>query len=351
MIPTADPKANTKLDRLLSDLDQIGWKSGLTDDSLGGLCEVSLRGDSYVLAAIAGEIACDLQPITLRGLLYRVVSTSFFPSTDDRYYKKLGNLMSTLRRSGSNSLRWIVDNIRSTIKSSSWSGLQDFTETVRDAYRKDFWSSLPVYVHIFVEKDAMTGVIEPVTRELDVALSPVRGYVSDSYAHEIGKSFREIDKPIKCFYIGDFDPSGFDLERSLRERSRNIQGSRCSMPVNFRSRSLMVSTESMPKPVDHSSHGNGSHWSRTSFDEHDLYELPVKKTDSRSKAFIEEYGERCAEVDALPPNIIRDRVREAIMRYIPQTEWDRLKEVERIERESWESTIGSLMSKTGRDGR
>ncbi len=84
------------------------------------------------------------------------------------------------------------------------------------------------------------------------------------------------------------------------------------------------------------------------FDEHDLYELPVKKTDSRSKAFIEEYGERCAEVDALPPNIIRDRVREAIMRYIPQTEWDRLKEVERIERESWESTIGSLMSKTGR---
>ncbi len=123
MIPTADPKANTKLDRLLSDLDQIGWKSGSTDDSLGGLCEVSLRGDSYVLAAIAGEIACDLQPITLRGLLYRVVSTSFFPSTDDRYYKKLGNLMSTLRRSGWIPYEWIVDNIRSTIKSSSWSGL------------------------------------------------------------------------------------------------------------------------------------------------------------------------------------------------------------------------------------
>lgn len=179
---------------LLSRLATLGWKTSLSAEAIESLCTIPLRADNYELAAIAGELAMDCQPITLRGLFYRIVSAGFFASTDAKYYNKTQRLLSALREAGWIPYEWIVDNLRATIKTSSWSGLEAFTDTVRNAYRKDFWASLPNYVHVFVEKDAMSGVIEPVTTELDVALSPVRGYTSDSYAHAIGKSFREIEK-------------------------------------------------------------------------------------------------------------------------------------------------------------
>lgn len=308
------------VEKLLTRLDRLEWKTDLTDGALESLCRLQLRGDSYELAAIAGELAANCQPITLRGLFYRIVSTGYFPSTDKAHYDKVGRLLCTLRRSGWIPYSWIVDNIRSTRKPSSWSGLEDFADTVRGAYRKDFWSSLPTYVHIFIEKDAMTGVIQPVTDELDVPLSPVRGYVSDSYAHSIGSEWKRIAKPIYAFYIGDFDPSGFDLERSLREKLREHSG-----------RSV---------PVDECWHRIALNAS--DFDEHNLFELAPKKSDSRTKKFIEQHGSRCAEVDALDPNVIRQRVRDAVMGQIPAGAWERLQEVERVERETWMSTLGSL---------
>ncbi|MEO1616826.1 MAG: hypothetical protein AAFV88_13300 [Planctomycetota bacterium] len=313
------------LSDLLTRLDSIGWEPALTPESMERLCEIPLRGDSHELAVIAGELAIECQPITLRGLFYRVVSAGFFPSTDKKHYGKLQRLMSTLREYRWIPYEWIVDNLRSTIKPSSWSGLEDFTETVRNSYRKNFWASLPNYVHVFVEKDAMAGVIDPVTHELDVSLSPVRGYTSDSYAHAIGQSFRSIDKPIKCFYLGDFDPSGFDLERSLREK------------IEFHAE----------KPIG----GDEVTWERLAlnqqdFDEFGLHELEVKLTDTRARSFIKEHGERCAEVDALDPKVIRERVRNAIMQYVPSDEWERLKDVERIEREAWESTLGQFSGGT-----
>src|SRR5690606_7414642 len=107
---------------------------------------------------------------------YRVVAAGWLPSTDKQHYDRIGRVMGTLRESGVVPFRWIVDNLRSTMKPSSWSGLDDFADTVRDAYRKDFWQHLPTYVHVFVEKDAIAGVIQPVTSQYDVALSPCRGY-------------------------------------------------------------------------------------------------------------------------------------------------------------------------------
>ncbi|MDM4015270.1 hypothetical protein [Roseiconus lacunae] len=336
---------------LLSRLDSIGWKTVLPEDSLDRLCDLGLRGDSYELAVIAGELAIECQPITLRGLFYRVVSTGFFPSTAKKYYDKLQRLLSSLRDAGWIPYDWIVDNLRATIKPSSWSGLEDFTDTVRGAYRKDFWASLPNYVHIFVEKDAMTGVIEPVTRELDVSLSPVRGYVSDSYAWTVGSEFRDIDKPIKCFYIGDFDPSGFDLERSLREKIEKHSGKPVldNEPIDEHlfSRGAVKAGDILQDEYKREHGLNVITWERIAlveedFGNHQLIELDVKLTDTRSKSFIEEHGTRCAEVDALNPNEIRRRVRDSIMQYVPNDQWERLREIEQLERETWESTLGQF---------
>ncbi len=319
-------------DKLLTDLDSIGWQTSLNDSTLESLVGLSrLRGDSYLLAAIATELAFDFQPITLRGLFYRVVSVGYFPSTDHRYYSKLGRLHCALRRSGIIHYEWIVDNLRSTLKPSSWSGLPDFAATTRDAYRKNFWLSLPDYVHVFVEKDAMSGVVQPVTLDLDVPLSPVRGYTSDTFAHDVGSRWLNIDKPIHCYYLGDFDPSGFDRERSLREKLEEHSGRAFNDDCNgYRPEEFNTWTLLALNADD--------------FDKHSLITLHPKQSDPRTKKFIERYGHRCAEVDALDPNTIRQRVHDAISAHIPAGEWERLQEVEDIERQSWESTVGSLVT-------
>ena len=285
------------------------------------------------------------QPITLRGLFYRVVSTGYFPDTDKKYYAKLGNLMSTLRRERWIPYEWIVDNIRSTIKPSSWSGLDDFVDTVSRSYRKDFWSSLPDYIHIFIEKDAMSGIVAPVTQEYDLSMSPIRGYVSDSYVHSLGTQWRQIEKPIHVFYMGDFDPSGFDLERDLADKLVEHSGRLINSDnLPFNEGGLIVNSQH----ADPNANLPWCTWERLAlneddFDNHDLFEIKPKQKDSRSKRFIERFGERCAEVDALEPREIRRRVREAIEQYIPTDEWERLKKVESVERETFQATLGGLV--------
>lgn len=300
--------------KLLTNLGSVGWQPGLSEQSYESIVSAGFRGENGVLAAVASEIALDCQPITLRGLFYRVVSAGLLPDTSAQHYKRLGRVVTRLRRAGIISYRWIVDNLRSTHKPSSWSGLEDFAEVVRTSYRKDFWAHMPHYVHVFCEKDAIAGVIEPVTNEYDVRLSPIRGYCSESFAHEIGSQWRRIEKPIFAYYLGDYDPSGFDIERDVESKLREHAGRE---EILWRRLAL----------------------NESDFADHQLIELPPKKSDRRYARFAKVHGSRCAEVDALPPQEIRRRVETAITRFIPQDEWDRLKHVEELERESFSSAL------------
>lgn len=314
----------TKLDSFCDSLRSEGWEPGLTERSYQRIIDCGLYGKNLSLAAVATEIACDEQPITLRGLFYRVVSAGFLPSTDQKHYSRLGRVLTTLRERGVVPFNWIIDNLRSTQKPSSWSGLGDYADVVRDCYRKDFWSHLPEYVHIFCEKDAIAGVISPVTEEYDVALSPIRGYVSLSFAHEIAEQWNGIEKSIHAYYVGDFDPSGFDLERDLREKLERYTGMTFGGHLSH----------PMPEGYQVIS------WTRLGvnsedFDDFNLLPLEVKRKDRRCAKFIQEHGEQCAELDAIPPTEIRRRIREAIESHIPQDEWQRLQEVEAAEKESF----------------
>src|SRR5262249_28289453 len=121
----------------------------------------------------------------------------------------------------------IVDNLRETVKPSSWTGLNEFGETVREAYRKDFWASLDCHVAVFCEKDAIAGTLQPTNREYGVTPPRWRGYASISFAGAMAEEWRRIEKPIYAFYLGDYDPSGFDIERDLKEKLARYSGRDC----------------------------------------------------------------------------------------------------------------------------
>lgn len=260
------------------------------------------------------------RPMTLRALYYRLASAGHLPATTAGY-NQLKRVMTRLRETGGVPITgWLVDRVRSTLKPSSWSGLADFGDTIRQAYRKDLWAAMPEHIELFAEKDAIAGTIQPVTREYDVALNVIRGDVSISFAGEIATLWRQVSKPIFAYYLGDFDPAGFGIETVLRDKLIRYSG---KTPTWTR---LGVTAED--------------------FEAFGLIHLPVKKS-SRSDEFIRRHGRRCAEVDALPPAELRDRVRDAIEGHIDQQRWDRLREVERLEQQTVVDLVGRWQGVNG----
>jgi hypothetical protein len=259
---------------------------------------------------VLAQIVRDCNPITVRGAFYRAVSAGVFPDTSEQHYRKCGNLILKLRREGFIDYSMIVDSTRMRDKPSSWSGLDDFANTVARAYRKDLWSRQRDYVEVFVEKDAMSAVISPVTREYDIHLNVIRGSASETFCWNVAEEWRGIDKPIFAYYLGDHDPSGLLIEQDLRRRLQKFAD----------------------KAV---------YWKRIAIDEDDFRDrsilgIPVKgnRTARVNRDYIRQFGDRCIEVDALAPDVIRERVRRFIEHHIDQDEWQRLQETERLELET-----------------
>lgn len=296
--------------------DGCGWEDARRQENCETVMRAGFASKTLPLACVLVDLLAELQPDTVRGVMYAAVSCGWLPDTSHKSYSRCQRLLNGLRRRGVVPFKWIVDNIRETEKPSSWSGLADFTETVQRAYRLDYWASLPDYVCIIVEKDTVAGRVLPVTREYDVALHPLRGFSSTSFAHAIGNGWRNIKKPIYAYYIGDHDPSGRDIERSIRERLR-----------------------------EHA--GRDFHWKRLAvephhFDEFNIIPLAAKKKDTRFARFKAEYGERCAEVEAVPADVLRDMVRDAIEQHIPQGEWERLQRIEAQEKEDFNGVLARM---------
>jgi hypothetical protein len=267
-------------------------------------------------------------PITLRGLMYRLVSAGHLPDTSHKSYSRLGRLMTWARETGHVPMSMIVDHIRATLKPSSWSGLSDFGDTVRDAYRKNFWASLDCHVAVFCEKDAIAGTIQPATEKYDVPLHVCRGYASISFAGSIAEQWKRIEKPIYAYYLGDFDPSGFDIERDLIEKL-----------ARYSERQVVTAARH--------NNTNRFHWRRLGVTDDDfadfgLIELAVKLKDNRAKAFIRDHGGRCAEIDALPPSELRQRIEDAISEHIDSEKWSKLQATEELEKATIKQTLVNL---------
>ena len=74
-----------------------------------------------------------------------------------------------------------------------------------------------MYVEVWLEKDALSGVVFPITGELDVPLMVTRGYPSISFLHGAAETIARQGKPSYLYYFGDHDPSGVDITRSVAD--------------------------------------------------------------------------------------------------------------------------------------
>ena len=274
-----------------------------------------MRGEGKRSTKLIGEAVRILEaqhPMTLRQLFYRLVSLGMIPN-DRKYYQLMSRLMTTAREDGRCDFEYIADRSRPEYKASVFNDAADYAEAVKRSYRKDYWSTQSNHIEVWVEKDAIIGAIEPVTNELGVIIRVGRGFVSTTKVHDIATHFRAIRKPITVLYLGDHDPSGQNIESDLYERVLN-HGS-----GDFAFKRLAI----LPADIG----------------KFNLPPLRIKKSDTRAAKFAAKYGKDCVELDALPPDELRRRLRSTIEGLIDMEQWNRAISVEQAEFASIQATV------------
>jgi hypothetical protein len=190
-------------------------------------------------------------------------------------------------------------------KPKTHSSLQNALDQTARTYRRAIFDEQDVYVEIWLEKDALSGVLYEVTSQWDVPLMVTRGFASISFLHGAANVILREDKPTYLYYFGDHDPSGVDIPRQVERRLREFAPS-----ADITIERVAVNPdqiESMRLPT-----------------------RPTKKTDTRSKNFEGE----SVEVDAIEPSRLKKLAEDCITQHIDYDALARLKAVEASERET-----------------
>lgn len=263
------------------------------------------------------------QPLTVRQLYYAMVVQGLIDKTEGEYKQTICRLAKEMRLAGELPWEWMVDNTRWIRKPISFGSLADCVEQSAQTYRRSLWQQSAEYVEVWLEKDALSGVLFEVTRQYDAPLMVTRGYPSLSYLRSAAESIVTNGKPTTIYYFGDFDPSGADISRNIEERLRQFITEladcyRCQPPLFFLDRVAV------------------NEWQ---IDEWVLPTRPTKYSDSRSKAFG---SAQSVEVDAIPPEQLRDLVRSNLSRHISADALAAAEESDRMERVTLEAMAANL---------
>ena len=163
-----------------------------------------------LLSAIHDILDAEESAITIRHLFYRLVGLNVIPKTELAYKGLCGHL-SHWRKSGEVPWNAFSDSTRWHIKATVFDSITDALTRTRDAYRRDLWATQSSYVEVWVEKDAIAGVIDDVTDSFGVPLFVCRGFASLSSMYSASQIFKEAQlcgKDVTIFHLGDYDPSG-----------------------------------------------------------------------------------------------------------------------------------------------
>jgi hypothetical protein len=244
-------------------------------------------------------------PMTVRQVFYRLVSAAVIEKTEAQYKNTICRLLGLMRRERIIPFDWIADNTRWMRKPHTHSGLEAALEYTARTYRRSLWEDQNAYVEIWLEKDALAGVLMEETEQWDVPLMVTRGYSSLSFLHSAGEAIDAMGKPAYLYYFGDSDPSGVDITRVVEKGIREFAP---DAEIYFE---------------------------RVAVTERQIIELnlptrPTKKTDSRSKKFKGE----SVEVDSIPSAILRQLARDRITRHIDPDVLERVQLAEEAERET-----------------
>src|SRR5262249_47956801 len=179
---------------------------------------------------------------------------------------------------------WIEDRLRWPRTVPMWTNIRAFGADIVQDYRRDVWATQPRYLELWVEKDALSGIFQDLLWPYGVTLNVGRRYDSWSSIRNTADRFARYDNPL-ILYFGDFDPSGEDMVVSLQERLKWFD-------IEFEIQKVALTRQDIRR-----------------------YRLPpnlTKRTDTRAAAHIARHGDISVELDALPVEVLRQRIIECV---------------------------------------
>lgn len=241
--------------------------------------------------------------LTLRQLYYQFVARGLLENTMANY-KQLQQLVNDARLAGR--LDWLAleDRTRNLERVPTWDSPADIVRSASRSYKEDLWRNQDVYCEVWVEKDALAGVVERAANVHRTPFFSCRGYTSQSEVWGAAQRFKDKhDKRCVIVHLGDHDPSGCDMTRDITERLQLTFGVP-NIEVNRIALNMDQIRKYNPPPN------------------------PAKLTDSRCEAYMAEHGDKSWELDALEPNVLHKLIVDTVQSYVDSEQWNHDAELE-----------------------
>ena len=263
-------------------------------------------------AAIRG-IVRERHPLTVRGVCYALFTAGLIPEMSTGSTQRVSRVMTAMRET--NALDWtlIVDGSRAVERINAWRDPCSLIRAAVQQYRRDYWQDQPTLVEVWSEKSTVQGVLAPVLDEFGVTFRVMKGFGSFTAVRQAAEDSLDLpdDRDAIALYLGDWDPSG-----------------------------LYMSEVDLPRRLER--YGSSWDFKRIALVRDDLKRLPhfpaaTKASDARARWYASATSadpSMCWELDAMDPNDLRARVRDAVTGYIDADAWRHAVQIERTEVES-----------------
>lgn len=262
--------------------------------------------------SIIAEYELEGYKLTLRQLYYQLVSRDIIPN-QQKEYAKLSVLLVKGRMAGAVDWNAIEDRIRVPFLPYWVYDTEDAIKDIISSYRLDRQKDQKVYIELWVEKDALSGVLKRITTYYHINLMVNRGYSSCSAMYDSYNRFRsQVNKEHYLLYLGDHDPSGLDMIRDIRDRLEEFEVFPEIIHIGLTEKQIRKYN---PPPN------------------------PAKITDPRAKWYFNKYGKVSWEVDALNPTILHKLVKNNVEKLIDKDLFLEQIEKEKVDKEKLQGLI------------
>jgi hypothetical protein len=273
-----------------------------------------------IINQIIENYQADGYRLTLRQLYYQLVSRDIIPNKQAEY-AKLSNLLKEGRMAGIVDWDAIEDRLRRPDVPSSWESPKHIVQACIEQYRVNRMRNQSTYIEVWVEKDALSGVLKRVTEKYHIPIVVNRGYSSATAMHDAHMRFAsvpETTEQILIIYIGDFDPSGQDMIRDITDRIDEFNN---DSYYDFKVAPIALL--------------------RSQIQAYNPPPNPAKITDPRAKEYIRKYGPTSWEVDALRPEILHSLLEDEILNHIDMEQYENAL----VKEKEGKSKLSSLVKK------
>jgi hypothetical protein len=269
------------------------------------------KSDMDVIRKAIRDVVKDDPPMTVRQVFYQLVTRGVIEKTEAQYQQTVIRLMTEMRLEGELRWDWIIDESRRSRVTRTFDNIEDALDHTARYYRRSALRDADVYIEIWCEKDALAGALWDVVSDYDVPLMVSRGMPSLTFLYDSARQIyhaAQHDKDSYIYQFGDWDPSGVlipkSIERRLKEMCKRLG---CYPPI----------VERVALTKDHIAEFN----------------LPTRPTKREGNRHAKGFEGESVELDALPPRVLRDMVREVILRHISERAVSALRTAEDSERE------------------